>query len=266
MVECPIYPEAANGPTGYHTRDLSALRPGVSVFVASLNTVDALELAVRSATRLSDHSFDLIIGDSGSTDGSLELIRRLEAEGIVSDHEVVPGRPHWEWLDHWRQSCPTRYAVFVDSDVQFLAPGWLEALLEWADREKWAMVGGEFIGEQPDSLHAGVILFRFAARLAPWLLLVDIERCDRVHVSFQDGSHPSTQVHEGTIAYDVGGRLFHSLRLLGIGCGAMPAAFRQSYRHQGGLSWLGPGSGRQRLKRSFQRMAVKGRLRLERRR
>ena len=61
------------------------------------------------------------------------------------------------------------------------------------------MVGGEFIAELENSLHDDVLPFRFGVRASPRLLLIDIERCDPVHASFKDGSHPSESVHEGLI-------------------------------------------------------------------
>ena len=258
-----IDPDASRAPTGYQARDLDGLLPGVSVFVASLNTRHALELALRSAKRLAGHPFDAYVGDSGSNDGSLEVVERFACEGVIR-YEVVQGRRHWEWLDTWRQTCPTRYAVFVDSDVQFLRRGWLAALLETADRHGWAMAGGELVPERPDCLHDGVIPFRFSARLSPWLLLVDIARCDPVHTSFQDWSHESTRVHEGRVAYDVSGTLFHILRLRDIGCGPMPASFRRKYRHYGGLSWRNLGSGRLGVSRRLERAALSTRLLSER--
>jgi glycosyltransferase involved in cell wall biosynthesis len=261
-----VDPDAAGAPIGYHARDLGALFPGVTVFVASFNTRNALELTLRSAKRLAGCPFDFHVGDSGSTDGSRDLIARLQQDGVISVREVAQGRRHWEWLDHWRQTCPTRYAVFVDSDVQFLRPGWLAAVLETADRKAWALVGGEMVPEQPDSLHDGVVPFRFAARLSPWLLLVDIAECDPVPISFQDWSHESTRVHEGRVAYDVSGTLFHTLRLREIGCGPMPTTFQRSYRHYGGLSWQARGMGRLWLERRFRDLALVSRLQVERRR
>lgn len=266
MSTAGIYAEVAGAPIGYHARDLSALRRGVSVFVASLNTRDALELTIRSAKRLPGRSFDLYVGDSGSTDGSLAIIEHFRLDGTIRSYDIIENRPHWQWLDHWRQTCPTRYAVFVDSDMQFLRGNWLEALLECADDQSWAMVGGEIVAEQQYCLHNGVVPFRFAARLSPWLLLLDIERCDPVPVSFKDWSHPSAQVPEGRVAYDVSGTLFHSLLRHGIACGALPVTFQQSYRHYGGLSWRGSGSGRQRVERRLEHMTLKRRLQRERRR
>jgi hypothetical protein len=192
------------------------------------------------------------------------LIRQLAEEGVVDGYEVAAGRKHWEWLDHWRQTCETRYAVFVDSDVQFLRLGWLRDLIRSAERSKWALTSGELVPEQPDSLHAGTVLFRFAERLAPWLIAVDIAMCDVSHVSFRDWSHESREVHEGRIAYDVAGTLYHTLCLDGVPCGSLPPDYEQTFRHYGGLSWNASGRGRKWIRVVAQSASLNARLRKER--
>src|SRR5947209_19078503 len=97
---------------------------GVRVYVASIDTAAATELCVRTMRQFAGHPFDLTVGDGGSTDGSLELLRELEARGWP-ELEVSSGpRLHAQWLDDWLVRCDAPLAVFGDSDVQVRESGW----------------------------------------------------------------------------------------------------------------------------------------------
>ena len=78
------------------------------------------------------HPFRLVVGDAGSTDGSVAMLRGFAARGWLDLEEAPDGRRHAEWLDRWVQRCATRYALFCDSDVEFLGPGWLADLVHAA--------------------------------------------------------------------------------------------------------------------------------------
>jgi len=214
----------------------------VTVHVASYNTLVATELCIRSLRARAGYPLHLVVGDSGSRDGSVEMLRRLEAKGWLSLDVAPAQRQHAEWLDLWLATCPTDYAVFVDSDVEFRRRGWLARLVDQAKAEGAALVAAEMVPETANYVEpVGGKTVRLAARPSPWLIAVDVRQVRPLAVSFAFRAEPAA-VPEGLIAYDVGGILFRSVAELGLRHRVMPPDYQRWFRHYGGLSWL-PGSG-----------------------
>src|SRR5215213_1405556 len=73
----------------------------VTIAIASINTRPFTELAIRSAVRRAGYPAKVVVGDGGSTDGTLEMLDRLSSR-LIDEVEIEPnGRSHGEWLDHW---------------------------------------------------------------------------------------------------------------------------------------------------------------------
>lgn len=255
--------------------------PTVSVYIPSLNTAAATELCIRSLRRFAGRPFTLHVGDCGSTDGTLALLRQWESSGRLRLEVAPGGRFHADWLDHWLATCTDTYAVFVDSDIEFLRPGWLRDLVEAARASAAAVVAAEFLDEIPiyqapraglDPADRAEMLrrwfggheqVRLASRPAPWLLLVDVAMVRALGATFAfhlDDSHP-----DDVVAMDVGGSLFRDVVAGGLPWRVMPASFGDSYHHYGGLSWV-PLKGRRGLKKRRDLLVVRRRLLRARRR
>jgi glycosyltransferase involved in cell wall biosynthesis len=257
-------------------------QPTVSVFVPSLNTKSATELCLRSARALAGHPFTLHVGDCGSTDGTLTMLRNFESEGRLSLEIAPDGRYHAAWLDHWLGSCTDDYAVFVDSDVEFRRPGWLRDLVETARGAGAALVAAEMLPDVPrfPAPKAGLkpedraeMLAQFfdgqeeltlVGRPAPWLLLIDTKQVVPLGASFAYRLERGTQPDD-LAAFDVGGWLFRQVEDAGLRWRVMPRAFQRSYHHYGGLSWV-PLKGRRGLKKRRDLVEVHLRLLRARRR
>lgn len=244
----------------------------VRVHVASIDTAPVTELCIRTMRRLAGAPFELVVGDCGSTDGSLEMLERFAAAGWL-ELEVAPnGRRHAEWLDQWFASCPTRYAVFADSDVEFRREGWLRDMLAAAAAHDAALVATRIqavdgVAYRHPVTGAARLL---AARPEPWLVLLDVEALrGRVTAGFGYRDEPAPDVPGGKIAYDVGAAFFRDLDAQGLRWVEMPPDFARAYHHYGGLSWQRPDRGLafgRRMKQAVKRAAVEARLRRERRR
>lgn len=209
----------------------------VRVHLASIDTAPVTELCIRSMREHAGHPFELTVGDGGSTDGSLEMLRSFERRGWLSV-EVERQPNHYEWLDRWLGRCDEEFAIFVDSDVEFLRDGWLRDLVRTAALERAALVCGELCPEYPflvEPVNGRTI--RVAARPAPWLLLVRARPIAALGVSFAFREFEDESVPEGVLAYDVGGWLFRHARERGLRWVAMPADYHQKYRHYAGMSW-----------------------------
>jgi len=219
--------------------DTASTQRRVKVCVASFNTRRATELCIRSMRQFAGHPFELTVGDSGSTDGSIEMLRSFEARGWLSLEVAPEGRKHGEWLTTWHHRAQGEYLVFVDSDMEFRRYGWLHDLVTTAERNGAAVVTGKMCRERPFEVEpVRLKTVRLASRPAPWLLLVDSQRTAGISESFSAQKEITDAVPEGLIVYDVGARFFHSAVEQGFRCVEMPEEFRPAFHHYSGLSWV----------------------------
>lgn len=213
------------------------LQPSVGVYVASFNTCAATELCIRTLLARAGYPLELTVGDSASCDGSIEMLRRLESQGLIQVERESRPREHAVWLDSWVSQCPFDYAVFVDSDVEFRREGWLRMMIQAAGEGEAHIVAAELFDEE-----AGVVepvssrVVRAAPKPSPWLLMIDV-RATRGLASFRFVNEWNASVPEGVISYDVGAKFYAEAVRRGLKVVAMPASFHGWYRHYAGLSW-----------------------------
>jgi glycosyltransferase involved in cell wall biosynthesis len=244
----------------------------VRVYFASINTAAVTELCVRTMRLYAGYPFELVVGDCGSTDGSLEMLRRFERRHWL-ELEVAPdGRRHPDWLDGWFATCPARYAVFCDSDIQFRRAGWLQAMVERARAEDAALVATRIqarggVDYQHPRTGARRIL---AERPEPWLMLIDIEKTRGVvATSFAYRDELQADGHT-KVAFDTSAAFFRDVQRAGLHYAEMPPDFARAYHHYGSLSWQKSDDRTMpmtvRVKQLLKRVRVQLNLRIARRR
>ena len=235
----------------------------VTICVASLNTRDATELCVRSIRRFARYPYLLIVGDGGSTDGSVSVLSEFEDRGWLRLEQSPRARTHAEWLDLWRESCASDLLLFVDSDVEFRRRAWLRRIVAAAVQTHSAITYSEW-------LHGGLHLdddrqsSQVLARPAPWMLMIDQRQTHHLVSSFAvKYSNRNSSVGLPVIR-DVGTAFFEEATRRGLPTLAMPLSYRRMYHHYGGLSWL-PTTGRRGQKKLRDQRVVSRRLRQLRR-
>jgi hypothetical protein len=218
----------------------------VAVHVASFNTAAATELCVRSMRHYAGYPFDLVVGDGGSHDRSLGMLRELEGRGWLRLQVAPEGRKHAEWLDLWARECPARFAVFCDSDVEFLGAGWLDDLVRTATADGAALVCARMQWPPPEFRHPVTgAARRLSPRPTPWMLMLDLAQVrGRVDASFRYRDVVNADAFGGKVAYDVGAAYFEALVETGLSWAEMPESFQRKFRHFGGLTWLKAGQSR----------------------
>ena len=242
----------------------------VTVCVASLNTAEVTELCIRSLRKFAGAPMNLQIGDCGSTDGSLEMLRGFETEGWLSLEVAEGGRQHGEWLDQWLTSCTTRFLVFSDSDVEYQAPNWLKDMLGQASNTGAALVCGRMQYPPATFVHPKTgARRRLAQRPTPWLLMLDLDQLrGAVSESFGYKDEQDPEAFGGKVAYDVGAKYFAAVVNSGLHWAEMPPEWQSHYRHFGGLTWLGArGDGvsiKKRAKQILKLLTVKRHLKVAR--
>lgn len=218
----------------------------VPIFVASLNTRAATELTIRTLRRTVGPAPPLFVGDGGSTDGSAEMLRRFAQRGWLTVDDFQADS-HAEWLDHWVRTCTSKYAIFCDSDMILRRSGWLQEMVDEADRSRSAIVAAEVAPAVE-----GVIepqdkkLVDLAERCSPWLLLVDCAALRALGVSFSFVSVQPRDSDGRILVFDTGGLVWAGAAEAGLTRSVMPKYFAsRTYTHVGNLSWgrsMGMGS------------------------
>ena len=214
----------------------------VTAYIANLNTARATELCIRSMREFSGDDFALVVGDCGSTDGSLRMLERFASYGWLELQIAPNGRTHADWLDRWLQNCPTRYALFSDSDVEFTGDHWLTDMVDTALESGAALVCGRMQQGAETFVHP---VTRAERRIAPrptaWLFMVDTHQVrGRVDAAFEYLEVDDFNAFGGKVAYDTGAWFFKELCDAGLGWQEMPPWWQPKYHHFGGLTWLGP--------------------------
>lgn len=212
--------------------------PTVHLYIASFNTALVTELCVRSAREYAGYPFELTVGDSGSTDGSIHVLERLQQRGwLVLERRAAT--QHAEWIDGWRKSASADLLVFADSDVEFRRRGWLAEMVREQGRTVAALVAAEMLPESRGSFNpVAQTQVRGMVRAAPWLVMLDRRQTAAVTTSFLYDEFASDEVSEGRIAYDVGARFFESLVERGLLVHEMPRRHRRRWHHYAGMSWV----------------------------
>jgi hypothetical protein len=211
----------------------------VTIYVASANTAPATELCICSLRLHTPRDmYRLHVCDGGSEDGSLSMLERMLHSGVIDELTVEPrGRSHGDWLDWWTATCPSRFGLALDSDVEILRSGWLELLTETALSRQASLVFAELIPEMPGYVdHTGVAR-RLARRPSPWMMLFEPRTCATLG-SWKFTMEQDEGIPEGAWGFDTGAALLRAADRQGLVAVEAPARLRSMFRHYGGLSWV----------------------------
>lgn len=119
----------------------------VSIILRSYNEAWALRDTLPALAAQRHRHWELIAFDSGSTDGSVDLIRAVKPAHFVQllPHEYRPGRV----LNQGMQLCRHERAIFLNADATPQGPDWLGPLVENLADPRTAAVFGRQI-PRPD--------------------------------------------------------------------------------------------------------------------
>ena len=111
------------------------MTPCVSIIVPVYNTAEFIHIAIDSVLQQTFRNFELLLIDDGSTDNSLEILKRLqkadERVRIVTETNAGPGIARNNGIKRARGE----YMAFLDADDMF-EPSMLESLYNEARKNK----------------------------------------------------------------------------------------------------------------------------------
>ncbi|HEY2329385.1 MAG TPA: glycosyltransferase family 2 protein [Verrucomicrobiae bacterium] len=102
--------------------------PLVSIIMRSFNEAWALRATLPALLAQEYKNWELIVIDSGSTDGSQELIRRVSPKQFIqiSPHEYNPGRV----MNFGMHVARSEFGIFLNADATPQGMNWLRPLVE----------------------------------------------------------------------------------------------------------------------------------------
>ncbi|HZM03902.1 MAG TPA: glycosyltransferase [Candidatus Saccharimonadales bacterium] len=121
--------------------------PRVSIILRSFNEGWALRETLSALTAQDYANWELIVIDSGSTDGSVEMIRQMQPAHFVQikSSEYVPGRV----MNQGMRLAQSAYGIFLNADATPQGADWLRLLVAPLFEPKTAAVFGRQI-PRPD--------------------------------------------------------------------------------------------------------------------
>jgi O-antigen biosynthesis protein len=148
--------EAADGPSGIRVRWPVHDAPLVSIVIATRDRLALVRQCVASIERLSTYRpYEIVIVDNDSQEP--ETLEYFAGCG----HRIVrsPGAFNFSRINNEGTRAATgKYVIFLNNDTEVIAPGWIEEMLQYAQRPDVACVGAKLLFPDGRVQHAGVLL------------------------------------------------------------------------------------------------------------
>ena len=130
--------------------------PKVSIIIPTRDNVSFLKRCIESVERLTTYrNYELLIIDNNSRD-------RATVEYLASlPHRVIPFREAFNYsrINNFAVSqAEGEYILLLNDDTEVISGGWLEAMLEHAQRSEVGAVGAKLVYPDGRIQHAGVVL------------------------------------------------------------------------------------------------------------
>lgn len=216
------------------------MAPEVTVFIANYNTRNALKVTIESLIQYTAYkNYKLIVGDSGSTDGSLEYLAEASARLNFKVIQKEKRIHHPEWLNILFETIDTPYWCSVDSDMQFFGADWLADLVAFMEYHPATYL----LSAEPKLPHFDVIepvegsIIDLAEAPSTWLFMVRTNLRNHIEGDFQFVSKDPDPRTKNIQCYDTGSMILQQMRDKKLQYAVMPAWYRCKYHHFGGLTW-----------------------------
>ena len=148
-------------PGAYHVRRHVPARPSVSVIVPLRDQAAMTADCLRSLQAEPGHEeLDVVLVDNGSIEPETHALFERLGDGVrIIEY---PGGFNWSVINNLAAaSCQSELLLFMNNDIETRRPGWLDALVEQAQRPDVGAVGARLVFPDDVVQHAGVVLGQF---------------------------------------------------------------------------------------------------------
>lgn len=147
-------------PTSYRVRYRLPEGEAVQIIIPSRNNVRYLRPCIKSILKKTEYRhYRINIVDNGSDDrATLAYLRKMQDEPRVL--VLRYDRPfNFSAINNWAvRQVGGRYLLFLNDDTEVITPGWLDAMLEQAQRAEVGAVGAKLLYPDGRIQHGGVVL------------------------------------------------------------------------------------------------------------
>ena len=128
----------------------------VGIIIPTRDRVDLLQRCVESIEVLSTYrNYEIIVIDNESTDDeTLDFLSRLKGRVIPYEGSFNFAR----MMNVAAREARTDMLLFLNNDTEVITPGWIEALLEYAQQPRIGAVGARLLYPQGRPQHEGIIM------------------------------------------------------------------------------------------------------------
>jgi GT2 family glycosyltransferase len=154
----PLAGHPGNYTVRYHIRSPEP----VSIIIPTRDHAADLERCLRSVIEKSTYPmYDIVVLDNGTTDAEALAVMaawqlREPKRVTVIRYDVPFNFSHIN--NYAAERAAGRYLLFLNNDTEVIAPDWIEALVEQAQRPAIGAVGARLLYEDRTIQHAGVVL------------------------------------------------------------------------------------------------------------
>ncbi len=137
----------------------AADRPDVSIVIPVFNKLELTQVCIESIHTVAvDHSFEIIVVDNGSTDGSTAWLAEQENLGRLRCVQNPQNLGYGQGCNLGAAKARGRYLLILNNDMEVL-PGWLEPLVTCLDLDpQVGIVGACLIFADQTVQHGGVAM------------------------------------------------------------------------------------------------------------
>jgi glycosyltransferase involved in cell wall biosynthesis len=243
----------------------------VSIVCATLNAREAVQLTFESLARCTPEPVDVLVADNGSTDGTLEYLQSLDWLRVVP----LSARPgactdHGSTLDWLTARVQTPYLLTLDSDVEFLARGWLTSMLAYAQGTRLDALGlfEPAVGAYRERLAPYVLLLRTAALRGVATSFRSFVRIEDPLEAARWQARPAREnlevaeleTYHTAAFYPTAAAVFEQFHQRGFRWASLPPALQASFRHIGHMSWAEADSDRLAVQHNERKSYIRARL------
>jgi GT2 family glycosyltransferase len=150
--------EVMDGPRRGYYRIRYTIRgsPNVSIIIPTRDKVDLLARCIESVERKSTYrNFELLVVDNDSHDPrTIEYLSALKGKVVAFAHDFNFSRI----VNFATGYVDSPYILFLNNDTEVIAPDWIEAMLEHAQRPEVAAVGARLLYLDRRPQHEGILV------------------------------------------------------------------------------------------------------------
>ncbi|MBF0559900.1 MAG: glycosyltransferase [Nitrospirae bacterium] len=148
-----------NYPGQYHVCFDIEGAPLVSIIIQAMDTTDPLKRCVESILAKSTYgNYEILIVHSQREEEVPRCLTEVKRDGLV---RILPYDQPFNCsavINYAVSQARGGYLLFLNSDTEVITPGWIEAMLEYAQRKDVGAVGALLYGPDDTVRHAGIII------------------------------------------------------------------------------------------------------------